>query len=1207
MSIPNACPDAQCLQSLLLGRLSAAAAEPLERHLAGCSRCAQTLHGLQKQDTLTDALRGAGVAGAPEEVAPPALLARLEALPRAVMGDSATAGDASASGPTGHWGDTASPVPPPDPTREGYFYLSPPRAPGELGRLGGLRVLRELGSGGMGVVFEAEDVKLGRRVALKAMRPALAMNPGARERFLREARAAAAVESDHIAAIHQVGEENGVPFLVMPLLRGESLEDRLRRETRLPVAEAARVGREAALGLAAAHEAGLIHRDVKPGNLWLEAPNGRVKLLDFGLARAATAAGDAPLTHAGAIVGTPAYMAPEQAKGEKLDARCDLFSLGCVLYRAATGEVPFKGVDLMSTLLALTTQRPRPPRELNPALPPALANLLLRLLARDPADRPATARQAADAFLAIEREAAAPTLTRPAAAPRRRRRLPLAAAAVLLALLAGAAYWLVPALIRVQTDRGTLIVQVDDPDVEVLVRQNGATVIDHKKDRQYDLKAADGDVEFYDASSGVRLATKHFTLEHGGRAVVDARVEIAQAREMPKADAAPPPLALPADRENPFVVMRGDGRREEFKTFGAAAAVLAAGDAVEVDGNGPFAVPHMQLTKGLTLRAGAGYRPRLVGVEEPGLEGRAWIEILGGPLALEGCDFVPPDGTDAAFSTGGNLTLADFGPSTDPWTLRGCRFFSRNPKVFMYGGPEFRAEDCLISQATGHGFYAIGLVGANGRLDLSNCVVQSTNVGAVSCGYGQRLRLRNNTIIVTGFAVVLDTFRPQTDGPVTVEATGNLIQGGAFATNNFLGGLEALKPFVRWQGRDNLYARVGRHMLVANAEMIQDLAAWNKFWGRDEPGSEETDRAHFRCEALRWQGPADGLAVVRERADALRAGADVGPHWDFVGPGDAYLRALQRDGRAPPRDRKRPDPLEGGPFVLIRQGKAVRGYLRLHDATDAAGTDDVIEVRGDGPFEGADVAGEAKRLTLRAALGYQPVIEGPVAFWDGAALVVEGLHFRKGGLIGAYGGTFAGRLVRLAHCSFDADAPIKAIFPTTDGRPAEVTGCVVAAVLEPHIEAGDRLAIRDSVINALTPAWAKAAGTMELDHCLVWTTRYAESEASIRSDERGFGPKGLTVVCERTLLESDCFLLMSDLAAWRGSHNLFAVAAWDFEQRAGGLAEWQKRWGGDADSTAADPLGHDPREWALLPNSPYYRARPDGKDYGADVDRIARP
>jgi serine/threonine protein kinase len=286
-------------------------------------------------------------------------------------------------------------------------FLAPPQAPGELGRLGPYRVLAVLGHGGMGVVFEAEDPQLRRKVALKAMLPSLAASASARQRFLREAQAAATVEHDHVVAIHQVGEDHGVPFIAMAFLRGESLEARLTRQSRLPLAEVLRIGRETADGLAAAHQHGLVHRDIKPANLWLEEHAGRVKILDFGLARAA---GDStPLTQMGAIVGTPNYMSPEQVYGHSVDARCDLFSLGCVLYQISTGRRPFQGSDTISTLLAVATAEPPPPDTLNSALPPDLSELIRDLLAKDPAQRPSSAQVLREALAGIEKLESEPT------------------------------------------------------------------------------------------------------------------------------------------------------------------------------------------------------------------------------------------------------------------------------------------------------------------------------------------------------------------------------------------------------------------------------------------------------------------------------------------------------------------------------------------------------------------------------------------------------------------------------------------------------------------------------------------------------------------------------------------------------------------------------------------------------------------------------
>jgi WD40 repeat protein len=285
-----------------------------------------------------------------------------------------------------------------------WDFLAPPQAPDELGRLGSFRVLGVLGAGGMGIVFRAEDTLLLRRVALKVLRPQVAGSPGARERFLGEARALAALRHEHIAEVYMVGEEGGVPFLAMHLFEGEPLADRLRRHGPLPIAEVLRIGREVAEGLQAAHDKGIVHRDVKPSNIWLEgepgalATGGRVKLLDFGLA---WRIGTAHLTQTGMVLGTPAYMAPEQARGETASPRSDLFGLGVVLYQMCTSRLPFSGPDVLAVLHALAVTDPVPPGRLRPDAPATLAELIQRLLAKRPEQRPASAAEVARALAAI--------------------------------------------------------------------------------------------------------------------------------------------------------------------------------------------------------------------------------------------------------------------------------------------------------------------------------------------------------------------------------------------------------------------------------------------------------------------------------------------------------------------------------------------------------------------------------------------------------------------------------------------------------------------------------------------------------------------------------------------------------------------------------------------------------------------------------------
>lgn len=265
-------------------------------------------------------------------------------------------------------------------------FLDPASDSAYLGRIAQFDVMRILGRGGMGVVLEAFDSRLQRNVALKVLDPELAGDDVARQRFCREARAAASITHENVVAVHQVEKsgEAGLPFLVMQLISGESLDQRLTREKKLPIREIVRISLQVAHGLAAAYEQGLIHRDIKPGNILLEDSHDSVKLTDFGLARVVD---DVKLTRTGFVSGTPLYMAPEQAIGAEADHRSDLFSLGAIMYEMCAGEPPFSGDSALMILKQITDAKHRPIREINPAIPDWLAETVDRLLAKNPADR----------------------------------------------------------------------------------------------------------------------------------------------------------------------------------------------------------------------------------------------------------------------------------------------------------------------------------------------------------------------------------------------------------------------------------------------------------------------------------------------------------------------------------------------------------------------------------------------------------------------------------------------------------------------------------------------------------------------------------------------------------------------------------------------------------------------------------------------------
>jgi len=287
------------------------------------------------------------------------------------------------------------------------------------------RIERELGAGGMATVYLAEDLKHHRRVALKVLRPELAHALGP-ERFLREIETTAALHHPHILPLYDSGSSGEVLYYVMPFVEGESLRDRLNREKQLPIDDALQIAREVSDALSYAHSRGIIHRDIKPENIMLEG--GHAMVADFGIARAVSAAGSDSLTQTGTSVGTPAYMSPEQAAGQQdLDGRSDLYALGCVVYEMLAGQPPFTGPTVENVVRQHLVADARPITQLRPAVPPAIAGVLQRALAKNPADRFSPVAQFADALRTGSTAAVPP----PAALPPRRMRVTSAVAGAL--------------------------------------------------------------------------------------------------------------------------------------------------------------------------------------------------------------------------------------------------------------------------------------------------------------------------------------------------------------------------------------------------------------------------------------------------------------------------------------------------------------------------------------------------------------------------------------------------------------------------------------------------------------------------------------------------------------------------------------------------------------------------------------------------------
>jgi len=313
------------------------------------------------------------------------------------------------------------------PLKELQSYLEPGRQPGSFGRLGHYEILELLGRGGFGIVVKALDQKLQRLVAIKILSPEYINHPTVQKYFVREARSAARVRHENVVQIHAV-EEHPLPFLVMEYIEGRTLQQRLDSRPPLELEEIVRLGLQITHGLAAAHEQGLIHRDIKPANILLEkGDRPRVKITDFGLARAED---DVGLTQNGFIVGTPMYMAPEQANGQYVDHRADLFSLGSVLYTMISGRPPFQAPTTMAVLNLVANDTPQPIYPISNRFSPRLGQIIERLHAKSPSDRYRSAREVARELEQCLRESQ-PTLTM-AILPRRSRAWQWGAALALL-------------------------------------------------------------------------------------------------------------------------------------------------------------------------------------------------------------------------------------------------------------------------------------------------------------------------------------------------------------------------------------------------------------------------------------------------------------------------------------------------------------------------------------------------------------------------------------------------------------------------------------------------------------------------------------------------------------------------------------------------------------------------------------------------------
>ncbi len=807
-------------------------------------------------------------------------------------------------------------------------FLTPPEKPGLLGRLDHYEILEVIGRGGMGVVLRGFDEKLHRVVAIKVMAAQLATSAAARRRFTREAQAAAAVSHDHIVTIHAVEESDGLPYLVMQYVPGKSLQDRLEGDGPLKLTEILRIGMQSASGLAAAHAQGLIHRDIKPANILLENGVDRVKITDFGLARAAD---DASLTQSGVVAGTPQYMAPEQARGEAVDRRADLFSLGSVLYAMCTGRAPFRANGTMAVLKRVCEATPSPIRESNPEIPNWLVAIIEKLHAKDPAGRYQSAAEVAEIlgqrlvqvqhpsvvplprtlFLERDRQVRPPLVGKLGRAGVIRRCL-AAAAVGFLCLVAGLGLSeatgvtrLAATVIRILTPDGTLVIEASDPSVSVTIEGDGGLVITGAGAREVRLQPGSYRLHATKDGKSVRLDRDLVTITRNDKQVVRVRLD---------AGAAIPAVALPGS--GAFVLVGSEGVPDRtFDVLADAVVNSTHGDTIEVRGNGPFVFGPLEFWHALTIRAGPGFSPVLIAAPQVVLpHGDLWLADH--DLCLEGlrirCTRTAQRILRVA-GTAGRLHVAN------------CRFELMTPGISVEceGSCDIRNSELISSAGPA---LAIRCV-SDSTSNVANCIV----VGLLSLEEyditrAAMVQITGNTFLAQDNSAILHAIRPVAS-PHTVFTGATVKQIHVITRNNIfesphgiysLTQSPRLEPRfdaddserwiprrVKWTESQNLYGVCKpylRSQVYQTGEIPLkrggDFSDWNRFWGLTGTGSlEGVIRFHGGDLAGRAEAKAAKLTPqdFRLRADSAGyrtgpGGKDLGADVDIVGPGAAYER-----------------------------------------------------------------------------------------------------------------------------------------------------------------------------------------------------------------------------------------------------------------------------------------------------------------------------
>ncbi len=862
------CPREADLQKFLTGSLPASRLDAVAAHLDVCDACQRSIEALDAAEPFLSEV--ADQLGRPT----PEIDAELARVMREVGDGATTWAEYPGSGAGRRRGPSELPA----------GLLAKSDEPGLMGTLGTYRIQRMIGRGGMGVVLEARDPLLNRTVAIKVLAAHVAERPDAARLFVREARAAAAVTHENIVTVYAVDQANKIPYMVMEYVEGVSLEERIQEQGRLDLLEVVRIGIQVASGLAAAHGRNLIHRDIKPGNILLEQKTRRAKISDFGLARAVDRA---TTSQPGLLVGTPEYMAPEQARGDAVDHRSDLFSLGSVLFAMCAGRTPFAAASTRAIISSVAEAVTDDVSELAPDLPGWLVDLIERLHAENPAER---YQSAGDVARVLREE---------------------------LLKMRG-----------LTRTRGPVRSEPDSPP-------------GHPSPKRSQARPAFGGVlgwlrEHWRVAGALAL-----TLLVVGLVFEGTREQTTVVPTIPGSSGSPTEqTGTPAvsdgggggggvagqtvgDRAGAFAVLsEGGGAGVRFATLAEAIAASADGDEVVVDGDGPFRSGPIDVgDKGITIKAAAGRRPVIhlaTGRGEPG--GSALIHSAGA-LRLEGIELGRESGRKSVPSAG-RLPDAIVIVESPRLEVINCRFVTAGSGVGIMAHRVSRCEirNCEFLCLRGAAVDWYCPVG--GRLELINCV-QVGQVGLFV--HPERPQLSDVSVVIDGNSFVAEKImrlmllgRPirsrdkagRVSWPITVsvsnsvlDAAGAVLEVDRSGDSRRDSGGGRPPDGIRWSGEGNLFL-IGERMFSVRVQgrpipvplAPRGLRDWERFWDGHER-SALTARPDAEALSLHRRAVANLASITAEnfRLPVSSPGRETGPSGrdrgafvERVGPGAGY-------------------------------------------------------------------------------------------------------------------------------------------------------------------------------------------------------------------------------------------------------------------------------------------------------------------------------